>query len=444
VTAFSSTLTRLPDGRGQDARPDIPVYVWLMLAGLVATMFSGHMAELGVPVPVDRLLIAAAALLLLLDPARERLRWRSFYLVAGLTVIWTALSWVSNGSVTDVTKLFALTDRVLIPLLMFPLGALIFTTARRRELGLRTLSLLGIYLGITGFFEYLRIYAFVFPSYIANYADPNGDAVAAGPWTSKEPFGMVSALALFASILLARTTTSTLWRWISHLGAIGGLVGSVLCMTRTVWLAVPATGLIVALLQPKLRRKLPLLILAGVALGAAFLFAFPEFRDALLTRLLTERSVYDRQNTNAAALRIIAALPLFGIGWGEFINQNLLWVRQADTYPVTNVTIEVHNVFLSRAAETGVLGAVLWVLCFATGPLLGLLAQPRTREAMQWKLLGLGAFLVWIIPSLSSPNPYPTPNLLIWLIWGVAARGILVDLPTPVERVRAEPPAPAA
>ncbi len=62
--------------------------------------------------------------------------------------------------------------------------------------------------------------------------------------------------------------------------------------------------------------------------------------------------------------------------------------------------------------------------------MLGLLAKPLTASARYWKLAGLAAFFLWFLPSLSSPNPYPTPNFLVWLIWGVAARGILVELPT--------------
>jgi O-antigen ligase len=196
-----------------------------------------------------------------------------------------------------------------------------------------------------------------------------------------------------------------------------------------VWAAVLAAGLVIGLLLRRTRRWMPLLIIAVVVFATAVLYALPEFRDALVGRLTTESSVFDRQNTYDAAWRIVAALPLFGIGWGEFIRQNVLWVRQADTYPVTTVTIEIHDVFLSRAAETGIVGGLLWILCFATGPALGLLARPRTLWAARWKLAGLAAFFIWVIPSLTSPNPYPMPNYLVWLVWGVASRGILVRLP---------------
>ena len=416
-----------------------PAYVWLFILGLVLTMFSGHSGDLGLPLPLDRLLLAFAALLWFLDPDRDRLRPRTFYLVAGLTVLWTTLSWVSSGALNDSYKLFALLDRIIVPLAMFPLGALIFSTAHRRELLLRSVSLLGIYLGVVGLLEYLGLHSLAFPGYISTLRNLTAEVRAGGPWLSPEPYGMVSALALVLAVMLFRTTRSSLWRLVAAAGVVGGLVGSVVCMTRSVWGAVLATGLVIGLILRRTRRLLPLLILIAVGVAVAVLYAFPDFREALVARLTTERSVFDRQNTYDAAWRIVAVLPLFGIGWGEFINQNVLWVRQADTYPVTTVTIEIHDVFLSRAAETGILGGLLWILCFATGPMLGLLARPHTQEAARWKLAGLAAFLIWLIPSLTSPNPYPMPNYLVWLVWGVAARGILVKLPTAPAPV----PAPA-
>jgi len=130
-----------------------PLYVWLFLAGLVFTMFSGNTGLMGLPLSPDRPLFAFAVLLLILDPNRDRLRWRWFYAIAVLLILWTAFSWFATGSFTDGLKAFALLDRIIVPLAMFPLGALIFATDHRRELLLRTVALMAIYLGFIAFFE---------------------------------------------------------------------------------------------------------------------------------------------------------------------------------------------------------------------------------------------------------------------------------------------------
>ncbi|MFT4294062.1 MAG: O-antigen ligase family protein [Micropruina sp.] len=425
----SAPSRALPPQQFPGIGPREPAYVWLLLAGLVFTMFTGHTDAIGLPIPLDRPLIALAVLLWFLDPARDHLRLRAFYAVAGATIVWTTLSWMSTWPPSDTQPAFALLDRIIVPLLMFPLGAAIFSTGHRRELLLRTLALMAIYIGFTGLMEFLGIRSLLFPRYILNGPSQGIDSRAGGPWLAPEPLGMVSVLAIFMAGLLVHITKERLWRVIGAVGVFSGMIGTVVCLTRSTWLSAVLAGLAVAVLVPRLRRRLAPLVVLIVIAGTVLLVAFPEFRDALATRLFTERSVYDRQNTNAAALQIVQQLPLFGIGWAQFVHQNVLWVRQADTYPVTTVTIEVHNVFLSRAAETGVLGALLWALCFITGPMLGLLAKPSAVWSRHWKLVGLAAFIVWIVPSMTSPNPYLTPNYLVWLIWGIAARGILIDLP---------------
>ena len=145
-----------------------------------------------------------------------------------------------------------------------------------------------------------------------------------------------------------------------------------------------------------------------------------------MDRLTTTRSLYDRDYVNEAAFRVIAEHPWTGIGWLHFVEENVLWVRQADDYPITTVTIEIHNVFLSRAAETGIPAAIAWGLAMLLGPVASALAVPATAESRAWKAVAWSAIIVWIFPTMLSPNPYVFPNLMIWLIGGIAGRGVML------------------
>jgi hypothetical protein len=136
--------------------------------------------------------------------------------------------------------------------------------------------------------------------------------------------------------------------------------------------------------------------------------------------------VFDRQNTNAAALRVIEAHPLDGIGWMRFLPESIDWVRQADSYPVTNVDIEVHNVVLSRAAELGLVGAALWICCVLAGPVLAVLRRPIGPDLSDWRLVLLGYGCVWVSCTMVSPVPYVLPNDLLWLLAGLLLRDHLV------------------
>lgn len=407
-----------------------PIAVWLFLAALVASLFSGFSGELGLPLSPDRPLYLLAIAFVLLDARTERLRWRWVYGVMILMVLWVTLSLLSTGGLSESDKLFALFDRVVMPFAMFIVGALAFNTTRKRILLLRTGSLIGIYLGISALIERWGIDALVWPKYIIRLHEQADFWRALGPQGQPEAFGMTCNLAFFMAVLLAKLDKSA-WRWVAFLAIPLATAGSVLSMTRSVWLGLLAGVIICGLILPEFRRYVPAVLLGGAALIGIVLILFPSVAEDMYIRLTTGDSLYDRINTNNAALQIIAERPLTGIGWGNFIQDNVLWVRQADTYPLATVTIEVHNVFLARGAETGILGMVLWGLAVLMGPVAVILARPRTQEMAWWKLLALAALLVWLFPTMFSPNPYPLPNILFWLLAGVAGRGILVDLPKP-------------
>ncbi|WP_420176370.1 O-antigen ligase family protein [Luteococcus sp. OSA5] len=418
---------RSPDpALGEDsADRSIPLYVWLYLAGLLFNMFSGNTWLLGLPLPLDRPLFLAALVLLALDPYRERWRWRPVYLIGLLTVLVTCYSWFSTGEATDSYKLYMLVDRIVMPLLMFAAGPMVFATRARRMLLLKFMTLLTIYWGITAIGEIAHQDWLVFPRFIMNPDVGIGYGRARGPFLASEPMGMACALGFFTSGLLASMTTGR-WRRLALAAMAFGFIGDALAMTRTLWLALLAGVLVIGVLVPALRRRLPMMIMGSVGSAAVALLAIPGLLPLLVERLTTSRSIYDRVLTNDAAMRIIEAKPFTGVGWGNFVGVNVDWVRQADTIPLTTVTIEVHNVLLARAAETGIQGAVLWALCMLLGPAAVLVSRTPTPEAKGWQLVTIGALFVWLLPTLGSPNPYPFPNNMIWLIGGIASRHLLI------------------
>jgi O-antigen ligase len=216
------------------------------------------------------------------------------------------------------------------------------------------------------------------------------------------------------------------WRWVGAVSAVLCLCAAALSLTRSVWLGVGVAVIVVMLATPRLRRWTPVVVGGAVGLGLGLAAVIPGLSSTFTSRAGTERSAYDRLLTNDAAARIIQVHPLTGIGWGRFIVVGNDWVRQAGGFPLTNTTIEVHNVFLSRAAETGVPGAILWGLAMLLGPV-AVVARPfRQGDLVGWRLCASAAVLIWIFPSMLSPNPYPLPNYLVWLLGGIAGGEWLV------------------
>ncbi|WP_156188263.1 O-antigen ligase family protein [Arsenicicoccus sp. oral taxon 190] len=409
----------------------IPAYVWLFLASTALNLFSGNSGLMGFPVPPDRVLLLGSLVLLALEPHRDRLRPMPVYVVMGVLTLWTAWSALSAGTLASDNGFYALLDRIMVPFLMFSVGGLLFSTTHRRDLLLRTLTLIGLYLGAVSVLCMVGPKQLVFPRYIMDYLANNpmarDDPRAVGPFLSSEANGMALALCAFAAALLWTRTRNAGWRLLVLLTIPASAAGLILTLTRSSWLAALLGIALIALVVPRARRWFALAgVLGAAALGSALL-AMPSLMELATGRLTTSRSLYDRANTYEAGWRALGEQPLFGIGWSRFIDIGTEWVRQAPDYPITTVTIEIHNVFLSRAVETGIPGALLWITVIVLGPVTMLWRARQTQgELRSWWLFLVFALAVWFVPSMTSPNPYPFPNYLMWLIAGIAGRTVLV------------------
>lgn len=434
-SAGEAPAPSVPDDLAVDHVPDetslrqVPAFVWCLLGALVCGMFSGYSALLGFPIGPDRVLLAAALVLLALDERRPRLGLHPVYVPMVALVAWTAWSMSTHGLATSSNALFALLDRIMVPFVMFVVAPLAFATPRRRRLLAQTIVLVGLYLGVLALLETFGPKALVWPRYILDPTIGIHQERARGPFGSAEANGMVLGIALAMALWLrspAAAVTSRLWRLLALACLATTALGLVLTQTRSIWAAVPLALVCLAIGLPQIRRHLPLPIVGAVVAFLLLLVVVPGFGQLLWDRLTTERSVYDRQNSNAAAWRIIEAQPLTGVGWTRFIDVGWDWVRQAPTYPITEINLEVHNVFLGRGAETGLPGMVLWIVCVALGPAAMLLRRPRDPERRGWWAVLIVAFWFWLLPSLTSPNPYPLPNNLFWLVGGIVAAPLLV------------------
>lgn len=430
-------MTTQPRPPGTAAPPeretvrDVPLYAWCLVGTLVFSMFSGYSQLLGLPVPPDRILFAVAVILLALDPRRPALRFQYVYPVMAAIVAWTAWSALTHGVLLQAAPLFALLDRIIVPFAMFVLGALVFTTALRRRILLATLCVLGGYLGLTAVLEIFGPHALVWPHYIVdeNIGPPLGRA--RGPFAAAEANGMTLAMCLFAGAhVWARSAARPMMRLLAAASIALSLAGVVLCLTRSVWLGVILAVLTLGILVKPLRPRLGLLVVVCLGVGVLTLLLVPGLATSLEQRLTMASSIYDRQNTNSAGVRIALLHPLFGVGWQQFVHVVGDYVRQNPDYPLSNVSIEIHNVILSRAAETGLPGAGLLLLALLLGPV-AIAWRVRTRPSRTWPhdvgLLFVAVLIVWFVPTMTSPNPYPLPNNLMWLIAGIAGQPELLQ-----------------
>ncbi|MGI4893879.1 MAG: O-antigen ligase family protein [Janthinobacterium lividum] len=405
--------------------PSRPAYLWCLLGVIVSNVFSGHWDAFHLPIGLDRAFFGLMVVLLILDPwawRRTALRLRPIHLAMGVLVLLVAFSAAGHNTLLKSYGLFAFLDRLLVPFLLFLLAPVVFSTQRRRVLLLRTMVVLGLYLGFTALMETLGQWRFVFPSYIGDPSVGIQFGRARGPFVASEAMGMACSACAFAAAI-ATVRFRGLWRAAAVVTVLLAGAGVLESLTRSVWLGT-LVGLVLAMgLNRRTRRLLPLALVGTAVVVLAMLALVPGLSDSVDTRAGTTRSVYDRANTNAAALRIVEAHPLTGVGWTKFIDVSQDWVRQADTYGITNVHIEVHNVVLGRAAELGVPGALAFIACILAGPFLAIVRRARgsdPSDLADWRALSAGVSAVWLVTIMLSPTPYPLPNTLTWMLAGIA------------------------
>lgn len=401
---------------------------WLLSAGIVLTVFSGNWGYIGfgsLPIKPDRLLFAIGLIALLIrrPSAGERPSLRSGWLhwllwIVALYGVCSAF-WVGtlHGS-----GLFGLLDKLgIVPFVGFTIAPLAFRTARQRNILLGALVALGLYLGLTAVFEIVGPKSLVFPSYIIDPSVGIHQGRARGPFVE----AVADGLGLFACGVAAALAL-TIWRdrrgrILAGLTIVLCTIGIVLTLTRAVWLGAAVGAAVALAAAPRLRRYLlPTLLTAGV-LVLGLLLVVPRLQAQAQTRANDQLPVWDRLNTDDAALRMLDARPLTGFGWSRFQADSRSYFRQASNRPLFQSTNVVHNVLLSNAVELGLPGATLWLLA-VLGAIGGacLRRAPPGLERWRWGLVALA--IQWAIAGSVGPLPYAFPNLLVWtwagIVWG--------------------------
>jgi putative inorganic carbon (hco3(-)) transporter len=404
---------------------------WTFSVGIALAVFSGNSQYIGLPIGPDRLVIgfAMATLLWRSRPWADRevvrvapsVRFGLVSWLLALTIAFAVVSAAWTGTLLHHAGLYSLLDRLgVVPFLVFMLAPTIFATERQRMALVTTLVVLGAYLGFTALAEALHLDALVFPRYILNPSVGIHADRARGPFVEAVANGMgLFACATAAAVALVR------WRdAFARAVALGVMVlcalGIVFTLTRAVWLASAIAPMIALVCSPRTRRwALPAAVIGAVIVVGAFA-TVPGLSASADSRAQAQRPVWDRLNTDAAALRMIEARPLLGFGWSSFVERGPEYLRQDAAFPLTGAGLNVHNVFLSNAVELGLVGGAVWLAAFLGG--IGGAALRRVPAAVEPWRLGLIALAVnWVIVASFGPLGYAFPTLLLWawagLVW---------------------------
>jgi putative inorganic carbon (HCO3(-)) transporter len=397
----------------------------LVCLGVGAEAFSGDWRYMHIPLPVDRVLFVLAFGSLIWRGTRavsdRTLVFHPIHVLLVAIVVYVTCSAIWAGTLTTSLGFYALLDRLgVIPFIMFTLAPLLFRDRRARNLLLVVLVVLGLYLAMTAWLEGLGLLRFVEPAYIRNPTLGIHFGRARGPFLESVADGMCMFICAVASAVALTEWRHRLAR-LACFGVIGGsAIGIIFTLTRANWLSA-AIGTIVAMAcDRRLRRRLPAVLVVGAVAVIGALELIPGLSTKASDRANQLSPVWDRYNTNDAALRAWRDNPIFGIGWETFVVKGPDYLRQAAGYPLTGVGLEVHNVFLSHLVELGVPGVLMWSLALFSAVGAACVRRPP-GDLDAWRTGLIAIFVAFLITADVGPFSYALPNLLLWMWAGIVA-----------------------
>jgi putative inorganic carbon (hco3(-)) transporter len=417
-----------------------PAYV-LSLA-LFASVFSGNWSAMGLPsgLPPDHVLETIGVLLILLRApglSERRLLLRPVHWLMAIALAYVLINAVVISG--HIASTFQLIDGFgLYPFLFFLVAPVAFQTARDRKVLLITLLCLGAYLGFTALMESFKVHALVFPKYILNplIGDPATQGRVRGPFAA----GVQNGFGLYASALAAAVAVATAKRvWVRVLASAIGLtclLGTLLTLQRSVWIATVVGTTLILVIVPRLRRWAVPAIMAGAVGVILSLALIPSLSSDVHTRVAASEPVWERLNLDVAAENMIKAKPVWGFGWGNFAATSGPYFRQSASYPLIYTNV-VHNVYLSYGAELGIVGLSLWLLVLIVGVGGAMRASPPELHPWRNALIGYAAFYAVVLAFVPTPKAFPP--LFLWLLAGLVSGQRLPPLAQVAGRPQAEP-----
>jgi putative inorganic carbon (hco3(-)) transporter len=394
---------------------------WFFSIGIALTMFSGNWQDLGISVPLDRIVLLMGVVALVLRiPLGERwvLRPRLPHYAMAVAVAYALVSAYASSTLGQHGADFALLDRFgIVPFAAFMLAPLVFPGRRERMILVGVLTVTGAYLGLTALFETIHLNALVWPRYIL---DPNvgiHQGRARGPFAEAGANGMAMWGCAVAATVMVFQARALAVRLASAAVGVLCVTGILFTLTRAIWLGAAVAAVLTLFGMRELRRYAVPVLVAGLTIVMGALVAVPSLSAHASARESDQSPLWDRYNSNQAALNMIRAKPLVGVGWARYPDVSRGYYQLSPNYPLTTVAA-IHNIYLSNAAELGLIGFSAWAAALLAGIGGALLSRPPPHLRI-WRAALFAIAVEWAVVGGFGPLSYTFANLLLWTWAGV-------------------------
>ncbi len=277
-------------------------------------------------------------------------------------------------TVSRISPITAFMNFVVFPFSVFYLARNSSGSDRATRKILVALSILQIYLVLTGILEHYRVKWLVFPPDILDPKAGDGRWFGArirGPYLHSPVYGATMGMGFFILLHLYNNIRSG-WRWVLFIGIVASPLAIFYTLTRQVWLGFFVPLLLGSFFSRQQRLALGLFLLAGV------MFVVMVGPGAIVDPKVAKARATDESTGESRLAHYVVGTvmfldePLFGHGlemWDqkwESYRQRLgnvkSWFGEIRMDMARNV--HAHNTFLRIAVELGLVGLVPYVLIF--------------------------------------------------------------------------------
>ena len=346
------------------------ICVWFLSQLFVFKHISGISSlKLGITLNPDRILFLIIISSFLIQVLRKKIKMLPLgkvELMMLLFAIYCTISlWLSGADVGLESNRWLTT---LFNLIYFPFTTYIIAKNKefsRKELValLTTMSIMGLYLALTGIFEHYKINGLVWPKYIMDPGIGTQWGRSRGPFVSSGTMGRVLILTFLSTTLLINYS-GPVKRIFLSLTLLLIPVSIYFTSTRSPWLAFAIALMILVSFRTRLRRPALIIIVVatmGILAGVGSKLSF--WQDSLFTS--RDQTINYRMANYLTDIEMIKDNPLFGVGYGNFVNVWELYLSdKATSYDITQLNDGNHNTFLGLLSELGIAGFGLYMLIY--------------------------------------------------------------------------------
>ena len=333
--------------------------------------------EIGpLPVTLDRVLliglVAAFAIQWRFGQLAFRpLTLRDWMLAAMLAIFVASAAFSGEPAISDgvTSKWGRLLTSFLLPAVIY--GIIRQLDIKRRDWSrlLAILVVLGLYLACTGACEVAGRWSLVFPHYIANPDLGIHFGRARGPELNAVSLGLYVTACLLCAWTLFSFAAGRSYQLALAVAVPLMAVGVLLTFTRSTWIGLVASGLVVAAVQIPRRWRLPALFAAGLfgllVVTATWGQLIGLKREGTVAD--SEHSVDQRESFAYVSWQMFRDYPIFGVGFGRFYDRKLPYLSdRSQNFELESLRpLHHHNTLLSVLTETGLVGFAAFVGVFA-------------------------------------------------------------------------------